>query len=104
MAGDRLDREAVRRRAEAAADALRRPTRYGLGPQVVYASAADVPALLDALEAAEAENERWKDVAARLVSAILANGPWGHGLMPGQTAIMDALAAYDALRTEGGAS
>lgn len=68
MTGDGLDREAVRRRAEEAAlsPALlsKPPTGF------VTRSAADVPALLDALEAAEAEAQRWRDMAEMLAELL----------------------------------
>lgn len=56
MAGDGLDREAVRRRAERAREAALTGNRYWW-PSLRSAAldvCADVPALLDALEAAEA--------------------------------------------------
>ena len=73
-AGDGLDREAVRRRAEAATPGPWKPwTTDGAG---VGDELGDVPALLDALEAAEARED----------------------------ALRAAIRLADALRTEGGAS
>ena len=82
VAGDGLDREAVRRRAEAArvlrihvwgppldqpADGPSLTVQQADAVLALRDTAADVPALLDALEAAEADAARWKRIAVEMM-------------------------------------